>query len=58
MDDKAKRGQPDRLRVNTHEDYEVRYWSKKFHCSPEKLKAAAHKAGPMARDIAKVLKAK
>jgi uncharacterized protein DUF3606 len=29
-DDKSKVGSPDRDRINTHEDYEVRYWSEKF----------------------------
>ena len=29
-DDKTIRGPADRTRVNTHEDYEVEYWSKKF----------------------------
>ena len=28
-DDLSKRGAQDRSRINTSEDYEVRYWSKK-----------------------------
>lgn len=39
-DDTKKRGGQDRGRINTSEDYEIRYWSKKFGVSPEKLKAA------------------
>ena len=33
-DDKTIRGPADRTRVNTHEDYEVKYWSKKFGVTP------------------------
>jgi len=29
-DDPKKKGRQDRSRINTSEDYEVRYWSKKF----------------------------
>jgi hypothetical protein len=29
-DDTKKRGEQDRRRINTSEDYEIRYWSKKF----------------------------
>jgi len=29
-DDPKKRGSQDRSRINTHEEYEVRYWSNKF----------------------------
>jgi Protein of unknown function (DUF3606) len=44
-DDPSKKGKQDRSRINTSEDYEVRYWSKKFGVSPEKLKAAVRKVG-------------
>jgi hypothetical protein len=36
-DDRKKKGAQDRSRINTGEDYEGRYWSKKFGVSPEKL---------------------
>jgi hypothetical protein len=42
-DDKWKRGPQDRSRINTGEDYEVRYWSEKFGVSPDQLKAAVKK---------------
>jgi hypothetical protein len=29
-DDKTNRGPQDRTRINLSEDYEVRYWTKKF----------------------------
>jgi hypothetical protein len=55
-DDKSKVGSPDRDRINTHEDYEVRYWSEKFGVSKEKLKAAVAAVGPMATKVEAHLK--
>lgn len=57
-DDKSNAGQQDRLRINTHEDYEVRDWSKKFGCTADELKAAVKSVGNMATDVEKHLKAK
>jgi hypothetical protein len=50
-DDKSKVGAPDRDRINTHEDYEVRHWSKKFGVSADELKAAVAQVGPMAKAV-------
>jgi hypothetical protein len=50
-DDRKKKGEQDRSRINTGEDYEVRYWSKKFGVSPEKLKAAVKKVGNSAAAV-------
>jgi hypothetical protein len=55
-DDKSKVGSPDRDRINTHEDYEVRYWSKKFGVSEEELKAAVSAVGPIATKVEAHLK--
>lgn len=55
-DDKAKSGPQDRIRINVHEDYELRDWSKKFGCTPEQLKAAVKAVGTMAGDVEKHLK--
>jgi hypothetical protein len=54
-DDKTKRGPADRARINVHEDYELRDWAERFHISPEKLKDAVAKVGPMAANVAKYL---
>jgi hypothetical protein len=35
----------DRTRINTGEDYELRYWSEKFGVSQDRLKAAVQKVG-------------
>jgi hypothetical protein len=39
-DNKEDRGAADRSRINVNEDYEVRYWTKKFGVSEEELIAA------------------
>jgi hypothetical protein len=56
-DDPSKRGPRDRSRIDTHEDYEVRYWSEKFGVSPEQLKAAVKKVGNSAEAVERELKA-
>jgi hypothetical protein len=57
-DDKNKAGGQDRDRINTHEDYEVRDWSKKFGVTAEELKAAVKAVGPMAKDVEAHLKSR
>lgn len=54
-DDKSDRGPQDRARVNLTEDYEVRYWTKKFGVSKTDLEKAVAKAGESAAAVAKVL---
>jgi hypothetical protein len=50
-DDKTNRGPRDRNRVNTSEDYEVRYWCQAFGCTEAKLKEAVRAVGPMVDDV-------
>ncbi|HVT50172.1 MAG TPA: DUF3606 domain-containing protein [Dongiaceae bacterium] len=54
-DDKSKPGKPDRDRISTSEAYELADWSRKFGVSPEELKAAVARVGPMAKDVARAL---
>lgn len=54
-DDKTKIGSPDRDRINTSEDYEVRDWAKKFDVSEDRLREAVKKVGPVASDVARQL---
>ena len=54
-DDKTNRGAQDRSRVNVHEDYEVRYWTKKWSVSKEQLVEAVHQAGVLADAVARQL---
>jgi Protein of unknown function (DUF3606) len=55
-DDLSKKGSQDRSRINTSEDYEVRYWSRKFGVSPDTLKAAVKKVGNSVKAVEKELK--
>jgi len=55
-DDTSKTRPQDADRVNVNEDYEVRYWSGKFGCTAEQLKAAVKKVGVMAADVEAELK--
>ena len=45
-DDKTLSGGQDRTRINVHEDYELRDWSKKFGVTPEELQEAVNAVGP------------
>ena len=54
-DDRKSKGSQDRSRINTSEDYEVRYWSKKFGVSADQLKAAVKKVGSSAAAVEKEL---
>ena len=55
-DSKQSTGSPDRERINVHEDYELRDWSKKFGVTPDELKAAVKAVGVQARDVEAHLK--
>jgi len=56
-DDTSKKGIQDRTRINTSEDYEVRYWSEKFGVSQDQLKAAVSKVGNSVSAVENALKA-
>jgi len=50
-DDLSKKGQQDRNRIDVSEEHELRYWTEKFHVSPEELNSAVQKVGPMVKDV-------
>jgi Protein of unknown function (DUF3606) len=54
-DNLQDRGKPDRDRVNVHEKWELDRWAKEFGVTPERLKQAEKKVGPMVKDIKKEL---
>ena len=54
-DDTTKRGAAARARINVHGDYELKDWAERFDISPEKLKDAVAKVGPMAQHVAQYL---
>jgi hypothetical protein len=55
-DDLTKRGPADRNRVNVNEDWEVRYWTGKFSCTQDELKAAVKAVGTMKGDVEQYLR--
>ena len=50
-DNKSQAGKADRDRINVHEDYELRDWTKSLGVTEEVLKAAVAKVGPMVTDV-------
>jgi hypothetical protein len=57
-DDRSKSQGQDRQRINVHQDYELRDWSRKFGVTPQELKRAVAKVGDRAKDVERELKAK
>lgn len=55
-DDTRKTGNPDRQRVNIHEDYELRDWAEKWGVSREQLMEAVAKVGTQADAVERELK--
>ena len=50
-DDKTKAGGSDRSRINVHESYELRDWSKKFGVTLDELKGAINRVGTSAKEV-------
>ncbi|HZS63984.1 MAG TPA: DUF3606 domain-containing protein [Xanthobacteraceae bacterium] len=46
----------DRKRIDVSESYECRYWAKRFNVTPDELKRAVAKVGPMADDVEQELR--
>ncbi len=45
MDDKERKDQRDRTRINRNEPYELEYWSKKFNITAHKLREVIDRIG-------------
>ena len=54
-DDPTKRGPQDRSKINTHEPWELRYWSDKFGVTPLQLEEAVEQVGTSAKKVAEYL---
>jgi hypothetical protein len=54
-DDKTLRAPQDAARINIHEDYEVRYWTKELGVSEERLKQLVRQHGVSAAKIREAL---
>ena len=55
MDSLTKKGQPDRSKINMHEDSEVKYWTKELDVSRERLQEVVDKVGNSAAAVRKEL---
>lgn len=56
-DDTTRRGPADGSRINIHQDHELRYWTERFGCTAERLKAAVMVAGPSVAAVGAQLRA-
>ena len=45
-DNPKDRGPQDRSRINIHEEWEVRYWTKELGITEERLRALVARVGP------------
>jgi hypothetical protein len=57
MDDLKKKGPADRSKINMHEDFEVRHWTKTLGVSKEQLQKAVDKVGNSVAAVRKELAA-
>ena len=55
-DDKTNASGQDRKRINVHQDYELRDWSKKFGVTPDRLTEAVAAVGDQAEKVEAYLK--
>jgi len=55
-DDKTKTAPQDAARINVNEQYEVGYWTQKFGCTEQQLRAAVAKVGVSAKAVETELK--
>ncbi|MDB5945172.1 MAG: hypothetical protein JWQ33_198 [Ramlibacter sp.] len=54
-DDRKKSGGQDRERINVHQDYELRDWSRSLNTTPEKLKEAVQAVGDRVEKVREFL---
>jgi len=57
MDDLKKKESQDRSKINMHEDYEVKYWTKELGVDKEQLQKLVDKVGNSAAAVRKELAA-
>lgn len=54
-DNLQNRGPADRIRINTHEEWEVDYWASEFGVDRDTLLEAVARAGPMVDRVRQTL---
>jgi hypothetical protein len=55
MDNLTKRDTPDRSKINMHESWEVKYWTRELGASKEELQKVVDKVGNAAATVRKEL---
>jgi hypothetical protein len=55
VDNRKKRGRPDRSRIDVNQAYELQYWKKMFGVSGQQLAAAVRQVGPRVKNVAAYL---
>jgi hypothetical protein len=55
MDDLKNRASPDRSKINMHEPYEVKYWTKELGVNRDQLQKLVDKVGNSAASVRKEL---
>jgi hypothetical protein len=55
VDDRSRRGQQDRGRINMGEDYEVQYWTTTLGVTKEELAAAINRVGESVQAVRREL---
>ncbi len=55
MDNKDLKGGQDRIRIEASEDYELQYWSEKFHVTREEIREAVKEVGSQSEDVERYL---
>jgi hypothetical protein len=55
MDNLTKRDQRDRSKINMHEDFEVKYWTRELGVTRAQLQKAVDKVGNSAASVRKEL---
>ena len=56
MDNLTKKDQRDRSKINMHEDFEVKYWTKELGVSKDDLQKTVDKVGNSAAAVRKELR--
>jgi plasmid maintenance system antidote protein VapI len=55
---KSGTGSVDRVRINIHEDCDLRFWAEQFGVTAPEIKNAVKRAGTVAADVARRLGAR
>ena len=53
--DLDRREPEDKFKINVHEEWELKYWARRFGVTKEKIKDAVKQVGVQTKDVAKHL---